>query len=249
VGAVSRRGLLTRSTLPARTSGDSDSGSVSLFDIEQFRVLPERHALVRAVDHPTMVLGSTQRVEIVDAQQAADLGAEVVRRRGGGGAVLLQPRDHLWIDAWIPRGDPLWDADVAAAATWVGSWWRAGLASLGVRGCDVHEGRSVPGEHGSLVCFAGKGPGEVFQADRKVMGVSQWRGREGALFHTCAYTHWDPATLVSLLAMALESREGLVRDLAQTAVGVEETDVAASGAITLLRDALLTSFPTWDCTD
>jgi len=205
--------------------------------------------VVRAVDHPTVVLGSTQRVEIVDARRAVDLGAEVVRRRGGGGAVLLQPRDHLWVDAWIPRDDPLWDTDVAVAATWVGCWWRAGLESLGVRGCEVHEGRSVPGEHGALVCFSGKGPGEVFVGDRKVMGVSQWRGREGALFHTCAYTHWDPGTLVSLLDMEFEPRETLVGDLAQTALGVEDLDVAPESAITLLRDALLSSFPTWGGAD
>jgi lipoate-protein ligase A len=251
VGAVSRRGLLTRSTLAAPPSGDSAFGSdsYSLFDIEQFRAMPERRAVVRAAGHPTLVLGSTQRFEIVDPQRAAAMGAEVVRRRGGGGAVLLQPRDHLWIDAWIPRDDPLWDADVVVAAAWVGRWWRDGLQSLGARGCKVHEGRSAPGEHGALVCFSGKGPGEVFQADRKVMGVSQWRGREGALFHACAYTHWDPGTLVSLLDMALESREGLVRDLAHTALGVEDMDVAGSGAITLLRDALLTTFPTWSRTD
>jgi lipoate-protein ligase A len=258
VGAVSRRGLLTGFPLPAPSSG-SGSISDSLFDIEQFRVLPKRLAVVRIADHPTVVLGSTQRVEIVNAQRAADVNAEVVRRRGGGGAVLLQPHDHLWIDAWIPRDDPLWDADVAAAAIWVGSWWSAGLESLGVRGFAVHEGRSVPGEHGALVCFSGQGPGEVFQLKRKVMGVSQWRGREGALFHTCAYTHWDPRPLVDVLEVDPSGREALVDDLTRSAIGVEDLDFAAgdgpaaapsaatasNGAITDLRDALLKSFLTW----
>jgi lipoate-protein ligase A len=261
VGAVSRCGLLTRSALPAANSGDSASGSLSdsLFDVEQFRVLPTRHAMVRLADHPTVVLGSTQRVEIVNAQRAAEGHAEVVRRRGGGGAVLLQPHDHLWIDAWVPRDDPLWDADVAAAATWVGSWWRAGLESLGIRWLEVHEGRSVPGDHGALVCFSGKGPGEVFQQERKVMGVSQWRGREGALFHTCAYTHWDPRALAHLLEIDPVLCDALVNDLQQSAVGVEDLALATGGgpaiapaaaaarhgAIVKLGDALLTSFLTW----
>ena len=52
--------------------------------------------------------------------------------------------------------------DVAAAAEWVGAWWTAALAGLGQHGFDVHTGRSVPGELGELVCFAGRGPGEVF---------------------------------------------------------------------------------------
>jgi lipoate---protein ligase len=209
--------------LPARISG-SGSISESLFDVEQFRVLPRRLAVVRMADHPTVVLGSTQRLEIVNAGRAADANVEVVLRRGGGGAVLLHPHDHLWIDAWIPRDDPLWHADVAAAATWVGSWWNAGLESLGVRGLAVHEGRSVPGEHGALVCFSGQGPGEVFQRERKVMGVSQWRGREGALFHSCAYTHWDPRPLVHLLEVDPSGHEALVNDLTQSAIGVEDLD-------------------------
>jgi lipoate---protein ligase len=196
-------------------------------------------------DHPTVVLGSTQRIEIVNAPRASAVGAEVVRRRGGGGAVLLQPHDHLWIDAWIPRDDPLWDADVAVAATWVGEWWTGALSSLGAQGCQVHEGRTAPGEHGALVCFSGKGPGEVFREDRKVMGVSQWRGREGALFHTCAYTHWDPRPLVDLLAVDPALREPLVEDLAEAAIGVDDIGLERRPMITLLRDVLLSTFGTW----
>jgi lipoate-protein ligase A len=196
-------------------------------------------------DHPTVVLGSAQRMEIVNAPRASALNAEVVRRRGGGGAVLLQPDDHLWIDAWIPRDDPLWDADVAVAAVWVGDWWSAGLSSLGIRGCQVHEGRAIPGEHGALVCFSGKGPGEVFRDDRKVMGVSQWRGREGALFHTCAYTHWDPRPLVDLLEVDPALKQSLVGDLAEAAIGVDDIGLGPKGMITLLRDALLSTFATW----
>ena len=94
--------------------------------------------------------------------------------------------------------------------------------SLGTGVYVVHEGRAEPGRHGALVCFSGKGPGEVFVGDRKVMGVSQWRGREGALFHTCAYTHWDPRPLVELLNVAGSSPEELVADLAGAAIGLDE---------------------------
>ncbi len=215
-----------------------------LFDVAPFRVLTDRHAVVRQVGQPTVVLGSTQRAETVETERAAQLGVAVVRRRGGGGAVLLRPGDHLWIEAWIPRGDPLWDADVAAAAGWVGAWWSAALASRCAGACVVHEGRAEPGSHGALVCFSGKGPGEVFFHDRKVMGVSQWRGREGALFHTCAYTRWDPRPLVELLDPAGTSQEELVADLAGTAIGLDDLQ-SGEADLAVLGQELLSSFRDW----
>jgi lipoate-protein ligase A len=181
---------------------------------------------------------------VVVSQRVIDLGGEVMRRRGGGGAVLLQPGDQLWVDAWIPREDPLWVADVSAAAAWVGAWWSTALGSLGVGGCEVHEGRAVPGTHGGLVCFSGRGPGEVFQRGRKLVGLSQWRSREGALFYSCAYRYWAPGPLVDLLDLVPAARRALARDLVDAAVGLEDLDPAVPDLATL-RDALLTSFPTW----
>jgi lipoate---protein ligase len=218
------------------------------------------------VEHPTVVLGSTQSSEVVNTARATESGVAVVRRRGGGGAVLLRPGDHLWIEAWIPRGDPLWEADVAVAAEWVGAWWRD---ALGAKGDDtgelvVHHGRAVPGPYGDLVCFSGRGPGEVFLADRKVMGISQWRSREGSLFHTCAYAHWDPGPLIDLLDIGSPRREALLRDLPRAAAGILDHGVVggpgvgtggpgvgagpAQGPVSLpvLQETLLTTFATWE---
>jgi lipoate-protein ligase A len=217
---------------------------LSLFDVAEFRVLPTRQAVMRTVDRPTLVLGSTQRADIVDVQRASEMGAEVVRRRGGGGAVLLTPGDHLWIEAWVPRADPLWHRDVGVAAIWAGHWWTTALASLGAPGCVVHEGSAVPGELGRLVCFSGQGPGEVFHDGRKVMGVSQWRGREGALFHTCAYTRWDPRSLVELLHGDGLTRGEIAAGVTGAAIGVDELPLVGAD-ITDLGNALLASFPTW----
>ena len=69
----------------------------------------------------------------------------------------------------------------------------------------------MPGRFGDLVCFAGRGPGEVFHGDRKVVGLSQWRAREGALFSSCAYLRWDPAPLLALVDVDEEARAGLAR--------------------------------------
>ena len=123
----------------------------------------------------------------------------LARRRGGGGAVYLEPGDPLWLDAWVPRDDPLWRFDVTQAAAWVGEWWVDALSGLGLGAFEVHGGRVVPGALGELVCFAGRGPGEVFHRGRKVVGLSQWRAREGALFSSCAYGRWDPVPMLGLL--------------------------------------------------
>jgi len=270
VGAVSCCGLLTRDRVPAPSdpfdfSGPFDPSHAphALFDVEQFRSLPRRHAVARHVAEPTVVLGSTQRPEVVDAVRATEEGVAVVRRRGGGGAVFLRPDDHLWVEAWIPRDDPLWEADVAVAAEWVGAWWSDALGTSGAVDLVVHRGRAVPGPHGALVCFSGRGPGEVFRAERKVMGISQWRSREGSLFHTCAYAHWDPYPLIDLLDVDPPTREALRRDLPLVAAGLLDTDTApdfdadsAPGAapaptpdppsLPLLRQTLLTTFATWE---
>jgi lipoate---protein ligase len=232
VGAVSRRGVLR---LPA---------SSSLFDVEPFRGEPQRVVVDRDVAGPTLVLGSTQPTELVGVAAMRERGVELTRRRGGGGAVYLEPGAQLWLDAWIPRGDPLWTSDVSTAAEWVGAWWKEALARTGQHGLDVHTGRSEPGDLGALVCFAGRGPGEVFDGVRKVVGLSQWRAREGALFSSCAYRHWDPAALLALVDMDEPVRAGLARDAAPLAAGLGDLDPPVSD-LERVRAALLGSFPTF----
>jgi lipoate-protein ligase A len=225
------------------------ASSGSLFDVEQFRTRAERVAVVREVSGPTLVLGSTQSAALVDAAAVGARGVEVERRRGGGGAVYLAPAEQLWLDAWVPRDDPLWVTDVSVAAEWVGAWWKAALAAVGVdgRGLEVHTGRSVPGEYGDQVCFAGRGPGEVFRDGRKVVGLSQWRAREGALFSSCAYAHWDPASLLALLDVGSDERRTMAAGLAAAATGL--TDQEPQGdRLGRVQAELLRSLPAFTLT-
>jgi lipoate-protein ligase A len=218
--------------------------SQSLFDVEPFRAETRRIVVQRRVDRATLVLGSTQPTELVAGWVLRERGVEMARRRGGGGAVFLRPGDHLWMDAWIPRGDPLWEHDVSAAAEWVGAWWAAALERLGQHDFELHTGRSVPGDLGDLVCFAGRGPGEVLHSGRKVVGLSQWRSREGALFSSCVYDRWEPAGLMALLDVDDIEREAIVSDLASAAVGVGELKPAVRD-LEALGQALLSSFEGW----
>ena len=194
------------------------------------------------------MLGSTQPTTLVDVTAVAERQVELTRRRGGGGAVYLGPGEQLWLDAWVPRDDPLWVVDVSAAAEWVGAWWTEALGAVGQRGFDVHQGRSVPGVFGDLVCFAGRGPGEVFHGAAKVVGLSQWRAREGALFSSCAYLRWDPAPMVALIDAGQDAGAAeLARGLAPLAVGLAELDPPAGGLADVCG-LLLDSFPSFSVT-
>lgn len=196
---------------------------------------PESHAL--AVCHVTeaaVVLGSTQPLSLVDEARAGADGVPVCRRRSGGGAVLVTPEDPVWIDAWLPSGDPLWRDDVGRAFDWLGETWTAALGRAGIDGMSVHrEGYVACTRWATSVCFGGVGTGEVVTADgHKVVGLAQRRNRQGAWFHGACYLHWDPARLVDLLALSAPEREAAAVALGVAAVGVSDlSEQAGHGRI------------------
>lgn len=153
---------------------------------------------------PAVVLGSTQREDVVDRAAAARAGVEVARRRSGGGAVWVAPGDPHWVDVVVPRGHRLWTDDVGRAFLPVGRAWQAALATLGVAGTRLHEDGLACGPLGGSVCFAGRGPGEVLVGDAKVVGISQRRTRAGARFQCAVPVAWDPAPLAALLRADLD---------------------------------------------
>ena len=180
---------------------------------------PRREVWVMRPAAGALVLGSGQRPGAVDAAAARRRGLTVLRRRSGGGVVLVSPADLLWVDIVVPRGDPLWHPDVGRAFDWVGRLWRSTLAGCGIS-AEVYEGRYEPGSWGSLVCFAGHGPGEVFVEGQKVLGLSQRRSAAGARFQCGLLRRWDPGALADVLALPAERREALENDLAACAAGL-----------------------------
>lgn len=187
------------------------------------RALPdplERTVWVCEPTVPTLVLGSGQRDEVVDLDACRRAGVEIARRRSGGGAVLVEPGRILWLDVLLPARDPLWDDDVARAFLWLGRTWAGALAGLGVPTV-VHEGGLCTTQWSRLVCFGGLGTGEVTDPDgRKLVGLSQRRTRAGARFQCSALASWDPASVVSLLALSPEERANATTALAGVARGV-----------------------------
>jgi lipoate-protein ligase A len=186
------------------------------------------------VCHPTrraIVLGSTQSSDVVDTASVEAARIDVVRRRSGGGAVLVTPDDPVWIDVWLPVGDIRWSTDVTGAFGWVGAAWAAALVRLGLS--DIEVQGSTPGactRWSSLVCFGGVSAGEVSIGGRKVVGLAQRRNRSGAWFHTACLRHWDPTLLVQMLDLPAGLRTATVEGLAGAATGVADEVTALGGS-------------------
>lgn len=184
-----------------RSRGDAAALHASAPPVE-----PSRVARVLEVAAPAIVLGSSQAESVVNVRRARAQGVSVVSRRSGGGAVWLAPGDQVWIDLWLPADDELWVDDVVAAAFWAGDAWACAAADLGAEAAMVHRRGLERSELADLVCFAGRGPGEVFVGDQKLVGISQRRTREWVRLQTTAYRVWEPHHLIDLLVLDDEAR-------------------------------------------
>jgi lipoate-protein ligase A len=203
------------------------------------RSVPEAHGPVLwwfEVERPAVVLGSTQRLEVVDGAAAADAGVEVAKRRSGGGAVFLDPQGAVWIDVILPAGDPRWEHDVGRSFRWLGDAWARVVRELGWSEATVHEGPLLRRPWSDLVCFAGLGPGEVTVDGRKVVGISQRRTRAGARFQCALLLRWEPDRLLDVLALPPDDRDRAAADLADVAQGVGPVDPAR--VVHLLRTSV-----------
>lgn len=229
--------------LPDRWNQDRSSWRVltetdTVEDLHQLREPAEAVRTVRVMRPigPAIVLGSSQPESDIDPAAAIGLGVCIARRRSGGGAVLVIPGEHTWIDLLIPRRDPLWDDDIITGANWVGEAWLGALGSAGVTDAVIHRGRLVNTVWSPLVCFAGVGPGEVVVADRKVMGLSQRRTRDWIRIQSVVHSKWRPELLVELLALEPTRRREC---LSQVRGAVMAVDVNSD----LLIRSLLAALP------
>lgn len=172
---------------------------------------------------PAIVLGSAQSDDLVRHDVCRARGIDVVRRRSGGGAVYVAEGRTLWLDVVLPNGHPHWTDDVSASALWLGELWVRALKSCGVGGLVVHSGAMVRNDLSDLVCFAGRGPGEVFRGDSKVVGISQRRTRGAARFQCAVSIDWRVSDVVDTLNLpdgsAARLREcGATLDIGTTAI-------------------------------
>lgn len=124
-----------------------------------------------------VVLGSRQQPDVLDLGACEAAGLGIVRRRSGGGVVLLRPDAVVWIDLVVPHG--VAPDDIRGSMIWAGERWAAALDGSVDGELTVHAGGMVESVWSELVCFAGLGPGEVLLDGRKLVGLSQRRTRHG----------------------------------------------------------------------
>ncbi len=189
-------------SVATRFRHDTFTESASAFHSRALLNDPTPRVVVCRTDTPALVLGSVQRYLIVDDGALARHGVEVTRRHSGGGAVLIEPEGMVWFDVVVPADDPRFSdaaADVWKSMDWLGTQIRIALEHLGIVDVAIHDGPMVGTDWCRLVCFAGIGPGEVIQGERKLVGISQRRTRVGSRFQCAVHTRWNPELLVSLL--------------------------------------------------
>ena len=197
---------------------------------------PRRLAVVQNPVDRALVLGSSQPESSVDLDACAGARVDVVRRRSGGGAVLVEPGSVVWVDLFIATTDPLWSADVGHSTWWVGEVWADALRNAGLGPLEVWKGSMVRNAWSAWVCFAGLGPGEVSAAGRKVVGISQRRTRHAALFQSACLVRWEPERLLELLAWPIEQLGAARRELAgaATGIGAERAELVVGDLLTAL---------------
>ena len=176
------------------------------------------------------MIGSAQPASDFAAPRLAAAGIELVRRRSGGGAVLVAPGAQVWLDVFVPNDDVLAEVDVGRSFYWLGEVFAAAIAS--VLGTAAEQGEIVVNRGARqsttwsrTLCYAGLGAGEVTVAGRKVVGMSQRRERSGAWIHSMALLSDRAGDLVDLLAGSGERREGARAGLA--AAGLRDAEQLA----------------------
>ena len=197
----------------------------------------QRRVVVQSAINSALVLGSAQLESAVDLGACARAGVEVVRRRSGGGAVLVEPGSVIWVDVLVAATDELWSADVGRSTWWAGETWAEALRGAGLADLSVWKGPMLRSAWSSVVCFAGLGPGEVVdEASHKVVGISQRRTRHGALFQCVCVLRWEPDRLLDLLALPDDQRQVARRDLAGAGAGVgtERAEAVTQGFLAAL---------------
>jgi lipoate---protein ligase len=213
------------------------AGRVAAFHAADLLAVPRPRVVGCAADSAALVLGSRQDVDVVDVEGCRRAGIDIVKRRSGGGVVLVEPGAMCWFDVVVPADDARFRSvvvDVGASMRWLGGHLVAALDDLGVTDAAVHDGAMVCGPWGQLICFAGVGPGEVLLGEHKLVGISQRRTRNGSRFQCMVHLRWSPEVLIGLLAEPRPTVEEL------PPVGVVSRDVADAlpGAVArVLTDA------------
>ena len=187
-------------------------GSAVDFHARPLPTDPHPHIWWFTPTQSALVLGSTQDLSVVNSTECRKRGIEIVKRHSGGGAVLLSSETTVWIDVVLPATHELSVSDIGQAPLWLGELFQHVLIDLGVADLTLHETAMEKSDWSTLICFAGRGPGEVFTSNgRKVVGISQRRTREWVRFQIVVSLAWRPEIFLALLNMPKPNLEDILQ--------------------------------------
>jgi lipoate-protein ligase A len=205
-------------------------------------------------DPPALVLGFSQKPDIINPQALATLNIPIYHRRAGGTAVLTGP-NLLSLDIILPPEHPLVLPDVIESYRWFGEAWVATLAQLGIQARTVppdeaHEQRTLlkrDAERESILqraCYATLSPYEVVIGQRKIVGLDMRRRRIGTLLQAGLLLHWETITLAQLLGHNPAEQTLLRTALPERAIGLNTLlthTITPNEIITAFENVLLRS--------
>jgi len=187
-------------------------GSAVDFHARPLPTDPHPHIWWFTPKQSALVLGSTQDLSVVNSTECRKRGIEIVKRHSGGGAVLLSSETTVWIDVVLPATHELSVSDIGQAPLWLGKLFQQVLIDLGVADLTLHETAMEKTDWSTLICFAGRGPGEVFTSNgHKVVGISQRRTREWVRFQIVVSLAWRPEIFLALLNMPKPNLEDILQ--------------------------------------
>jgi len=203
-----------------------------------------------------LVLGFSQKLDVLNTEELARHPLSIYRRRAGGTAVLVGPH-LLSLDVLLPGDHPLVLPDIVESYRWFGEAWVAALLQLGIQTRIVlpvearaqqalrKQPETRPYEMlMNRACYGTLSPYEVVAEQRKVVGLDMIRRRTGSLLQAGVLLHWDTTMLATLLGHTEEDQMLLYQGLSERAVGldvltghsvgIEETIIAFESVVTKL---------------
>jgi lipoate-protein ligase A len=183
---------------------------------------------------PAVVLGLGLRhrlASIVDTERCRAAGVQILERRAGGGALLLD--EHMLCGAvCVPRASVA--DDVTESYRWLGDLLASRLRSLGIsdaRRIETDEARRDVADLKSrddpvarillTTCYGALSPHEVAVGQAKLVGLAQIRRRHAALFQF-GILRRDQSPLADFLHVPDEAtREELREELKWRSIGAD----------------------------
>lgn len=181
-----------------------------------------------------LVLGFSQKRDILNPQVVAARNIPIYHRRAGGTAVLVGPQ-LLGLDIILPAAHPLVLPDIVESYRWLGEAWVATLRSFGItaRLVSIAQARqqrllsqqdAVRAQENLLrgACYASLSPYEVVVDSRKIVGLDMIRRRHATLLQAGLLLQWQPDTLALFLGHNAQQQQFLLQALPPRAIGLND---------------------------